>query len=84
MGTFMETKNHTIQRLQAELATCQGIGIRNREILQHLRETNRKLNEAISAQAVHIEDLERELDNQLAELKALGEHVQQFGTSSGA
>jgi hypothetical protein len=76
----MESETQTIQRLQGELRSCQRIGMRNLEILRNLRETNMRLNEALSAQAVHIEDLEKELDRQLADLHSLCEKVQ--GTMS--
>jgi hypothetical protein len=51
------------------------MGLRNLEILSHLRLTNKELNEALAAQAVHIEDLEQELDRQLAELRSLCQHI---------
>jgi hypothetical protein len=73
----MDTDHQTINRLRGELSACQRMGLRNLEILRHLRDTNKKLNEALSAQAVHIEDLEAELDRQLAELRSLCEKVQE-------
>jgi hypothetical protein len=72
----METEYQTIQRLQGELNNCHSTGLRNLGILRNLRETNMRLNEALSAQAVHIEDLEKELDRQLAELHSVCDKVQ--------
>lgn len=71
----MENDEQKIQRLRGELASCQRMGLRNLEILRHLRLTNKKLNEALAAQAAHIEDLEQELDRQLAELRSLCQHI---------
>ena len=71
----MENSEQKIHRLRGELTSCQRMGLRNLEILSHLRLTNKKLNEALAAQAVHIEDLEQELDRQLAELRSLCEQV---------
>lgn len=51
------------------------MSLRNLEILHHLRLTNKKLNEALAAQAVHIEDLEEELDRQMAELRSLCQRI---------
>jgi DNA repair exonuclease SbcCD ATPase subunit len=79
----METRNQTIQRLQEELSACERIGVRNLEILQNLRGTNTRLNEALAAQAVHIEDLEKELDHQLSELRSLCERVQEPMSGTG-
>ena len=71
----MENDEQKVQRLRGELTSCQRMGLRNLEILHHLRLTNKKLNEALAAQAVHIEDLEQELDRQLAELRSLCQDI---------
>jgi hypothetical protein len=71
----LENDEQKVQRLRGELSCCQRMGLRNLEILHHLRLTNKKLNEALAAQAVHIEDLEQELDRQMSELRSLCQHI---------
>ena len=71
----MESNKQKVRRLRVELTSCQRMSLRNLEILRHLRLTNKKLNEALAAQAAHIEDLEQELDRQLAELRSLCQDI---------
>jgi len=49
----------------------------------NLRETNTRLNEALTAQAVHIEDLAKELDHQLSGLRSLCGRVQEPMSGTG-